>query len=238
MSQSYTLPTMNVEKPNLKVDDLLHVMKYRYATKAFDNTKEIPAEEFAHILDAAQLSPTSFGLEAFKLVVIQNKEVREQLRKYAWGAQNALANASHFVAILANKKVDLTFGSAYMDHMLKEVHELPQDVYDYYSEAYTTFSTKHFKIAESDRAAFDWSAKQGYIVLANMMTMAAYQGIDSCAIEGFIPAEFDRILGTEQGLYDTDHYGVSVCVAFGYRDETPHRDKSRRPLSESIVWSK
>ncbi len=236
MSQNYSIPTLETQQPALRAEDLLQAMKYRYATKAFDGTKEIPAKEFQHILDAAQLSPTSFGLEAFKLLVIQNKEVREKLREHAWGAQDALANASHFVVILANKKCDLTFGSDYMDHILKEVHQVPQEVYEFYKSAYNNFATNDFKTHESERATFDWSAKQGYIVLANMMTMAAYQSIDSCALEGFVPVEFNRILGEEEKLFDPAHYGVAVCVAFGYRNELPHRDKTRRPLSESVLW--
>ena len=100
----------------------------------------------------------------------------------------------------------------------------------------TQFSTKDFNTMESERAAFDWSAKQAYIVMANMMTAAAFLGVDSCAIEGFQPKELDRILGDELKLYDTEHYSAAVTLALGYRDELPHRDKTRRPLSESVIW--
>ena len=74
--------------------------------------------------------------------------------------------------------------------------------------------------------------------MANMMVMAAYMGIDTCPLEGYIPAEMTRILGKERKLFDTDHYGIAVMAAFGYRAETPHRDKSRKPLSESVEWVK
>ena len=67
---------------------------------------------------------------------------------------------------------------------------------------------------------------------------AAYMGIDSCPLEGYIPDEMTRILGKERKLFDTDHYGIAVMAAFSYRAETPHRDKSRKPLSESVEWVK
>lgn len=236
MSDLYTIATSNVVKPNTKGEDLLQVLKYRYATKQFDPNKQISKEDFNLLLEAAQLSPTSFGLETWKMIVIEDKEVRQALKEHAWGAQNALDNASHFVVFLANKKGTLTFGSDYINHMLKEVHQVPEEVYQFYSQAYANFATHTFKTLESDRSAFDWAAKQAYIVMANMMTMAAYIGIDSCAVEGFIPKEFNSILGEKFGLFDTKDYGVAVCVAFGYRNEEPHRDKTRRPLKESIIW--
>ena len=231
-----TIETVNTPKPNFDFNTLLQALKYRYATKKFDGTKDIPKDQFDNILEAARLSPTSFGLETWKLVVVDDMAVRQELKKFAWGAQDALDNASKFVVILANKRQDLKFGSAYMDHMLKDVHQVPDEVYNFYKDAYTNFGENTYKTFESERAAFDWSARQGYIVMANMMVAAAYQGIDSCALEGIIPAEFDRILGEEQKVFDTAHYGVAAAVAFGYRNETPHRDKSRRPLSESVLW--
>lgn len=175
-----TILTMNAQKPNFSAEEVLNVLKYRYATKKFDPNAKISKETF----DA----------------------------------------------------IDVTFGSAYLDHVLKEIHQIPDKVYEFFREAYTNFSTKDFNTMESERAAFDWSAKQAYIVMANMMTAAAFFGVDSCAIEGFQPKELDRILGAEEKLYDTEHYSAAVTLALGYRNETPHRDKTRRPLTESVIW--
>lgn len=236
MENLYTIATATTAKPETKKEDLLQALKYRYATKKFADSQVIPAEDFDTILEAARLAPTSFGLETWKILVIQDKDLRQALKEHAWGAQNALDNASHFVVLLANKKADLSFGSDYMNHMLKEVHQVPEEVYNFYSEAYTYHTTYNSKIAESERASFNWASKQAYIVMANMMTMAAYMGIDSCAIEGFVPDKFNDILGKQAGLFDPEHYAVAVCVAFGYRDEQPHRDKSRRLLGESVLW--
>ncbi len=230
------IATLHAEKPNFSPAEVLGALKYRYATKKFDPNAKIPQETFDALLEAARLAPTSMGFEPWKMIVLTDMEVRQKLKPFAWGAQNPLDNASHFIVFLANKRVDVTFGSAYLDHVLKEIHQIPDKVYDFFQEAYTQFSTKDFNTLESERAAFDWSAKQAYIVMANMMTAAAFLGVDSCAIEGFQPKELDRILGDELKLYDTEHYSAAVTLALGYRDELPHRDKTRRPLSESVIW--
>ncbi len=72
--------------------------------------------------------------------------------------------------------------------------------------------------------------------MANMVTAAALLGVDSCIQEGFIQKEFDRILGEELKLYDVNHYSSAVTLALGYRYEEPPRDKTRRPLEESVIW--
>ena len=112
---------------------------------------------------------------------------------YGWGARAGLSGASHFVVFLANKREDITFGSPYADHMLKDIHQVPPEVYDFYSQVYTRFGKEEMKILDSERTALDWTSKQAYIVMANMMTMAAYMGIDSCPLEGFNPADMTRL---------------------------------------------
>ena len=236
MNNESIIPTKDTPIPHNDKNVLLNAMKYRYATKKFDPTKVISEEDFQTILEAARLSPTSFGMEPWKLLIIQNKDIRKEMMPYGWGAKAGLEGASHFVVFLANKREDITFGSSYADHMLKDIHQLPSEVYDFYSKAYTGHIKDAMKLLDSERNAFDWTCKQAYIVMANMMTMAAYMGIDSCALEGFVPDEMTRILGEEHKLFDTHHYGIVVMAAFSYRGEAPHRDKSRKPLSESVEW--
>ena len=163
------------------------------------------------------------------------KTLREEMKEFGWGIKDKL-DASHFVVFLARKKADITFGSDYIRHMLKDVHQVPDEVYEFYRNAYGNFSENDFKTLESERSAFDWAGKQVYIVMAHMMAVAALMGIDSCPLEGFIPKEMDRLLGKQHGLFDTEHFGVAVMAAFGYRGEAVHRNKTRRPLSESVLW--
>ena len=102
-------------------------------------------------------------------------------------------------------------------------------------EAYENFQTHDLRIADDERALFDWACKQTYIALANMMTGAAMLGIDSCPIEGMDYEAVNRIL-SEAGLLDTADYGVSVAVTFGYRARDIST-KPRRPLSDIVRWA-
>lgn len=155
--ESTVIETVNAAKPNFKKEKLLNAMKYRYATKRFSE-KTIPPEDFEVLLETARLAPTSFGLETWKILVIQDKTLREEMKEFGWGIKDKL-DASHFVVFLARKKADITFGSDYIRHMLKDVHQVPDEVYEFYKNAYGNFSENDFKTLESERSAFDWAGK-------------------------------------------------------------------------------
>ena len=132
--------------------------------------------------------------------------------------------------------MDITFGSPYLGHITHDIMELPEQAYNMFKAAYTGFCRDQHKTLESERSAFDWSAKQAYIVMANILFAAAYLGIDSCPIEGFTKDKVETILADTYHLYDPAHFGVACMTALGYRGEAPHRDKRRRPLEESVIW--
>ena len=213
---------------------ILDAMKFRHACKRFDAEREITEEDFDVILEAARLSPTSFGFEPWKMIILTDEEIKRQLYPAAWGARNSLDGASRFIILLARKKPDMIYSSDYITHMMRDIQHQPPEVMDQRRERYRTFQADDFDLLESDRAMFDWACKQTYIVLANMMTAAAFLGIDSCPIEGFHRRQVDAIL-TGAGLYDSDAFGVSVMAGFGYRAEAPHREKTRQPLEELII---
>lgn len=178
-------------------------MKFRHATKEFDANKKISDEDFNKILEYGILSPSSFGFEPWKFIVVQNEQLREKLKEFTWGAQGTLPTASHFVIILARKAKGMKYDSSYIKHMMNDVKQMPQDVQEMYSQFYTKFQKEDFDLLESDRTLFDWASKQTYIALANMMTGAAYMGIDSCPIEGFDAKLTEKFLSEELGI-DTE----------------------------------
>ena len=90
-------------------------------------------------------------------------------------------------------------------------------------------------LLESERATFDWAAKQAYIALGNMMTTAAMLGIDSCPVEGFKAKEVEKIAADLLGV-DTETFGVAVMVAFGYRTADPEREKTRQNMEDIVTW--
>lgn len=212
----------------------LEAMQFRHATKEFDN-KKISDEAFKSILEIGKLSPSSFGFEPWQFVVVQNEALREKLKAFTWGAQGTLPTASHFVIILARKKKGMLYGSPYIKHMMEEVKQLPEDVKALYSEFYEKFQKEDFNLLESDRTLFDWASKQTYIAMANMMTGAAFMGIDSCPIEGFDAKLTEQFLQEDLGI-DTEEFGASVMVAFGYRKTQPSREKVRQDVDTISRW--
>ena len=209
----------------------LDAMKFRHATKEF-NGKTMSDAEFDGILEMGRISPSSFGFEPWKFVVVQNPELRKKLKVFSWGAQGQLPTASHFVIILARK--NMHYDSEYITHMIQDVKQLPEDVEKMYRQFYTNFQTTAFKL-DTDRKIYDWASKQTYIALANMMTGAATMGIDSCPIEGFDMDATEAFLKDDLGI-NTDEFGPSVMVAFGYRKDAPKREKVRQQLSDISVF--
>ena len=215
-------------------ENILKAFNFRHACKIFDANKKISQEDFNTILEVARLSPSSFGFEPWRFLVVQNEALREKLLPVTWGAQNSLPTASHYVIILARKKPSLLYNSDYISHMLYDIHKIPKEKAEARRAKYKKFQEEDFKLLESDRTIFDWACKQTYIALGNMMSVAAMLEIDSCAIEGFEMEKTEQLLSKDFGV-DTDIWGVSVMVAFGYRvNEQPV--KTRQPLEDIVEW--
>ncbi len=219
-----------------KIDNknIIEAFNFRHACKIFDKNKKISQEDFNTILEAARLSPSSFGFEPWKFIVVQSMDLREKLLPVTWGAQNILPTASHYVMILARKKPTLLANSDYISDMLYKVHKIPKEKAEARREKYKKFQEKDFKLLKSDRAIFDWACKQTYIALGNMMSVAAMLGIDSCAVEGFEANKIEAVLEKEFGV-NTKIFGLSVMVGFGYRlKEQPI--KTRQELKNIVKY--
>lgn len=220
-----------------KKKELLEAYAYRYACKEFDAEKKISEEDFEFILETGRLSPSSFGWEPWKFVVVQNMELREKLKEFTWGAQGQLPTASHFVLLLVRKAEGTRAGSDYLNYMARDVQNLPADIVAMKLDFFKNFQQNDFDLTD-DRKLFDWACKQSYIPFANMMTAAAHIGIDSCPIEGFDRERVEKILAAE-GIIDTNKFGLSVMAAFGYRSsEAVIHPKTRRSISEVVEWIK
>ncbi|MNO22962.1 putative NAD(P)H nitroreductase YfkO [compost metagenome] len=215
-------------------NQIIAAYEFRHATKEFDSSRKISGEDFQFILETGRLSPSSFGFEPWKFVVVQNPEIREKLRPFAWGAQKQLPTASHFVLIFSRQPKDMAAGSDYIQGIMKDVQALPPEVAEGKSKMYDTFLKTDFGLEGNDRAMFEWGARQTYLALGNMMTAAAQIGIDSCPIEGFDKLKIEEILAAE-GIMDPEHFGIACMVAFGYRLNEP-RGKTRRSADQVVQW--
>ncbi len=208
--------------------DVLTVFNERYACKKFDSSKKIEANQFEVIMEAARLSPSSCGMEPWKFLLIENADVKNDIKDFSWGALNSLNGASHFVIGLSRKNV--VAESDYVRYISEEVKGIPYDQSKQQLDFFTNFQKNDFKLLDDPRYLFDWSSKQSYIALANMMTAAQMLGIDSCPIEGFDKQKLDNYLANN-GYMNPDDFGVSYMVSFGYRNEV-RRQKQRLPMSD------
>lgn len=215
----------------LSREQLLDVFHRRASTRVYDPIKKISDDDFNAILECARLSPSSIGSEPWKFLIIQNSELRQKLKAVSWGMATQVDDCSHLVVFLTRKNV--RFDSAYIREVL-EKRGFNEEQIEKSVEKYRKFQTDDMPVLESERTLFDWSSKQTYIALANMLTGAACLGIDSCAVEGFDYAEVGRILREEQ-LFDPNEWGVSVMATFGYRAKEI-KPKSRKPLEEITLW--
>ncbi|MBW7454946.1 NAD(P)H-dependent oxidoreductase [Paenibacillus sepulcri] len=214
-----------------KKTELLSTFYFRHATKEFDPTKKISDEDFRFILEAGRLSPSSGGNEPWKFVVVQSPEFRRELAPLVSGAMRSLPTSSHFVIILARK--GLTHDSSYVLEQQTQVKGMPIEVYKSMQQAYAQFyEDLHL---DSERALLDWSSKQTYLAMGNMMTAAAHIGVDSCPIEGFDMDAVNELLDKKK-LLGNDEFGLSVMTAFGYRSREPGRAKSRRPMEDLVQF--
>jgi nitroreductase len=118
--------------------------------------------------------------------------------------------------------------------IMTEVQKLPTNIAEQKKGHFENFQRDDFKLLESERALYDWASKQTYIAMANMLTTAAFLGIDSCPIEGFNIEAVEKIL-EENNIIDTKHFGVSVMASFGYRGKEPYA-KTRQSLEEVVQW--
>ena len=207
-----------MKTPNISETEILNAFQYRHATKEFDASKLVPKSDMDFILKTANLSPSSFGFEPWHFIVVQYKALREALKPVAWGAPLKLDTASYFVLGLSMKAPMTKWDADYIMHMMRDVKQFPEEVVEMYSGFYKAFQERDFNL-DTDKKLFDWASKQSYIPLANMMTAAAFRGIDSCPIEGFHQEQAEQLL-QEKFNVDTTKYGLSYMVAFGYRKKT------------------
>lgn len=214
-------------------NQILQAFNFRHATKRFNPDKKVSAEDFHTIIESGRLSPSSIGAEPWRFLVVQNEDLRQKLKKVSWGAQGQLDTASHFVILLARKNVRP--GTEYLTHIMKEIKNVPDDVLEDMNKRYEMFQNDSLNLYESERSLWDWASKQTYIALGNMMSVAAFLGVDSCPIEGFGMKEVTQLL-SDEGIINEDEFLPSVMVAFGYREEDPKRAKTRQAYEDVIEW--
>lgn len=199
-----TTPTLPIGN-----DTLLSALQWRYATKVFDATKKIPADTWKTLEEALVLTPSSCGLQPWKFIVITNDELKGKLRPHAWG-QSQVTDCSHFVVFAA----ELNVGEAFIDKNIRRTAEVRGSTVESL-QGYRKMIVDLMVKGPLSKTINDWAAHQIYIALGNFMTAAALLKIDTCPMEGFQPAEFDKILDLK-----AKNLASVVCCPAGYRSES------------------
>ncbi len=185
---------------------LLKALQWRYATKVFDPTKKIPADVWLTLEQALVLTPTSYGLQPYRFLVIQDPAKRAELLPHSWN-QKQVVDASHFVVFTARTRMT----GADVDKLIRrisDVRKIPAESLNFYRDLMLGDVVN----GPRGKVAHEWAARQAYIALGNLMTCAAVLGVDACPMEGLNPTEYDRVLGLKGGDYAT-----VVACALGYR---------------------
>jgi nitroreductase len=181
--------------------DLLSSLRHRYATKQFDAAKKIEPGVWSALEQSLVLTPSSFGLQPWKFIIITSSELREQLVPHAWN-QRQVADCSHLVVMAVQRSVD----EAYIDRFIARTAEVRGIAVE------SLAGYRGMMAGARGMMTVEWAAKQAYIALGQFMLAAATLGIDTCPMEGFLPDKFDEILGlAEHGLT------TAVLCPAGYR---------------------
>ena len=204
---------------------LLEQLHKRYATKKFDASKKISSADLSTLLEAIRLSASSYGLQAYKVLVVENEAIRKQLRAVAWD-QSQITDASQLLVFA----FESNFDEKGVDHFVQNIAET-RNIDASTLIGYSDMMKGSLKRTKEE--LHNWLARQPYIALGFGLVAAAQLNIDSCPMEGFDPDQFDEILGLKaKGLKSV------VLLAVGYRstgDDYQHLAKVRRRKEEIFI---
>ncbi len=189
-------------------EDLIRQLNWRYAVKRFDPLKKVSAEDWEALEDALILAPSSYGLQPWRFYVVTDDEIRKELQTYSWN-QPQITECSQVVVIAARKDAKPEDINKYLKR-ITEVRGTPAEEL----EILKGMMLGSQKAAAENGLINEWAARQCFIALGVLLSAAAIRGIDTCPIEGFLPDEYDRLLGIE-----SDGYFSVVVGAIGYRDK-------------------
>ncbi|HEY0793806.1 MAG TPA: NAD(P)H-dependent oxidoreductase [Chthoniobacterales bacterium] len=188
-------------------DTLIESLQWRYATKKFDPDRKIPDDVWAGLEKAAILSPSSYGLQPYKLVVVTDPDTRKRLRPAAFD-QAQITDSSHLVVFSARTDLDLDYVDRFITRA-SELRHVPKEQLADYQGRINGF------ILKPPLNLVDWGARQAYLALGIFLAAAANARVDACPMEGFVPSRFDEILGLK-----AQHLQSVVLATAGYRAGT------------------
>jgi len=202
--------------------NILDQLNWRYAVKQFDTEKKLRKDQVETLLKAANLTATSFGMQPSKIIVVENKSLREELVQYSWG-QRQVADASHLLIITINSSA----GEKEVDAFVKRTavaRSTSEDNLEGMSKM-----IKGFLRGMDDSQKYNWMSNQAHIILGNLLTVCAVEGIDACPIAGFQPEKYDELLELEK-----DGQKSVLVLPVGFRlDSDKYADFSKVRMTDN-----
>ncbi|MBC2606439.1 NAD(P)H-dependent oxidoreductase [Pelagicoccus albus] len=210
----------------IEAKDLLEQLNWRYATKVFDPAGKIPAETMKAIEESLVLTPSSFGLQPWKFLVVEDPELKSQLTPASWN-QEQVRDCSHLVVFTAK----VGYSREDVGDFIRRTAEVRGSTVESLA-GYEQIAGGFIDRASESKIVDGWARNQVYIALGQLMMVAALLGVDACPMEGIQPDAYDKILGLEGTGYAT-----VVACPLGYRgegDKYGTLPKVRFPIEEMI----
>jgi nitroreductase/dihydropteridine reductase len=195
----------------------LSQLQWRHATKIFDDSKRVESDKIEKILESIRMTPTSFGLQPYKVYVIANKKLQQTLQEHAYN-QPQIGTASHVLVFCRN--TDLNQSLNEYTHNAKTAG-VPEENINRFLEIVNGYRSK---------CTEQWANEQVFIALGFAMAACAELKVDSCAIGGFDPIKYDEVLQVPQNIKS------SVVLPIGYRQQDPNRPKVNKNADQVFEW--
>ena len=206
--------------------NIIDSLNWRYATKKFDANKQVSDTKLAVIKEAFTLTPTSYGLQPVKLVVINDKELQKELVSYSFN-QEQVAQASHVLVICIENTIDEAYIRAYFEN-----EKIIRGTSDELINSFRSYLINNFS-GKNENEIKEWATKQAYITLGNLLTVCALEKIDSCPMEGFLPEKYNELLNLKnRGL------SAVLVLPIGYRadeDVFSKFKKVRKSIDNNVI---
>lgn len=201
-------------------------LKWRYAVKKFDSTKTLEQEKVDLLKEAFNLTATSYGLQPIKLLVIQNKEIQQQLVQHSWNQQQ-VAQASHVLILCIDINLSGTDVEEYFQRV-KAIRNTPDKIINPFKDFLVSKINSQHK-----EDLISWAKNQAYLAMGNLLTVCAQEQIDSCPMEGFEPDKYDKILDLP-----SKNLSSVLVLPIGYRAEDDFmkdQKKVRKSIEEIVI---
>ncbi len=189
----------------------------RRSIKQYDPGHGMTKEEITTLLEHAILSPTSFNIQNWRFVVVQDPEIRKQLKEAAWN-QIQVTDASIVIVLCANLKAH--------HNPIRYWKDAPEEVRNMLAPMITGFYEGNEQLQR------DEAMRSCGIAAQTIMLAAKEMGYDSCPMIGFDPEKFARILDLP------DDFVITMMITVGKAIQQAHGRGGQLPLEEVVVYDK